>query len=56
MFDCVEKKSLLKDVEYDYVAKTSQDYDTIMYEKIAENAYELSNNGNALKIVVNVMS
>ncbi len=45
MFDCVEKKSLLKNVVYDYDSKTSQDYDTIKKEKITENAFELSNNG-----------
>ena len=49
MFDCVEKKSLLKNVEYDYITKTSQDYDSIIDEKISENAYELSNNGKCPK-------
>ena len=45
MFDCVEKKSLLKDVIYDYEAKTSQD---IFEQKDKDNEvdfYELSNNG-----------
>ena len=45
IFDCVEKKSLLKDVIYDYETKTSQDYleqGVIEYEI---DYYELSNNG-----------
>ena len=45
MFDCVEKKSLLKNVIYDYETKTSQD---ILDQKDKENEkdfYELSNNG-----------
>ena len=45
IFDCVEKKSLLKDVIYDYEIKTSQD---ILEQEDKENEvdfYELSNNG-----------
>ena len=45
MFDCVEKKSELKEVSYDYVSRTSQDYDDIEDENIEEDGYELSNNG-----------
>ena len=45
MFDCVEKKSLLKEVEYDYVPKTTQDISTLEIEDISEDAYELSENG-----------
>ena len=45
MFDCVEKKSLLKEVIYDYEIKTSQDYDIIENENIIEDRYELSING-----------
>ena len=45
MFDCVEKKSILKDVEYDYIPRTSQNYDQILNDKIEEDDYELSKNG-----------
>ena len=45
MFDCVEKKSELKDVKYDYISRTSQDYDDIFAEKIEDNGYELSKKG-----------
>ena len=46
MFDCVEKKSSLReDIKYDYVSRTSQDYVDIFNEKIEEDGYELSNNG-----------
>ena len=45
MYDCVEKKSELKEVVYDYSSRTSQEYDTISKEKIEEDGYELSNNG-----------
>ena len=46
MFDCVEKRSLLKDnITYDYVAKTSQDITESNNETFSLNAYELSENG-----------
>ena len=40
-----KKKSLLKDVIYDYDSKTSQDINETKYEEFAEDAYELSNDG-----------
>ena len=46
MFDCVEKKSLLKDnIIYDYETKTTQDLEVIKDEVISDDAYELSTNG-----------
>ena len=45
MFDCVEKKSLLKDVTYDYEVKTTQDLSIIEEEEISLDSYELSTNG-----------
>jgi hypothetical protein len=46
MFDCVEKKSLLKDdIKYDYDIKTRQNILSSEKEKFSENYYELSNNG-----------
>ena len=45
MFDCVEKKSLLKDIKYDYDIKTSQNIISSEKEKFSEDNYELSNNG-----------
>ena len=46
MFDCVEKKSLLKDdIIYDYETKTTQDLEVIKNESFSDDAYELSTNG-----------
>ena len=45
LFDCVEKKSELKDIEYDYISKTTQDYGNYSSEGFSEAGYELSNNG-----------
>ena len=45
MFDCVEKKSIIKNITYDYISRTSQDYGEISKEKIRLDGYELSNNG-----------
>ena len=45
MFDCVEKKSLLKDVIYDYEIKTIQDLEVIKNEELSDDAYELSTDG-----------
>ena len=45
MFDCIEKKSLLKDVVYDYESKTTQDLKDAENDNFAENYYELSENG-----------
>ena len=46
MFDCVEKKSLLKkDIIYDYITKTSQDIKDSKNESFSEEAYELSTDG-----------
>ena len=45
MFDCVAKKSLLKEVKYDYESKTTQDLIEIENDIISEDSYELSNNG-----------
>ena len=50
MFDCVEKKSLLKeDIVYDYEIKTTQDLEVIENEAISQDAYELSTNGKCPK-------
>ena len=46
MFDCVDKKSLLKDdIIYDYEIKTSQDISDAEIEAVSQDAYELSDNG-----------
>ena len=45
LFDCVDKKSLLKDITYDYEIKTTQDLVESEYDPISEDNYELSNNG-----------
>ena len=45
MFDCVARKSLLKEVKYDYESKTTQDLIEIENDIISEDSYELSNNG-----------
>ena len=45
MFDCVEKRSLLKDVVYDYDIKTTQDIEVINSETLSDEAYELSLDG-----------
>ena len=49
MFDCVEKKSLLKELKYDYESRTTQNYAEINKEKIEEDSYELSTNGKCPK-------
>ena len=51
MFDCVEKRSLLKDdIVYDYETKTTQDLQVIKNEALSEDdAYELSPNGKCPK-------
>ena len=45
MFDCVEKKSELKDIKYDYEIKTSQDLIEEEKNSFLENFCELSKNG-----------
>ena len=45
MFDCIEKKSLLKDIIYDYEVKTSQDILEQIDKEIEVDSYELSSNG-----------
>jgi hypothetical protein len=46
MFECVEKKSLLKeDINYTYISKTSQDIEEEESKPFSEEAYELSTNG-----------
>ena len=46
MFDCVEKKSLLKeDINYNYTIKTTQDIEYELNQSFSEGAYELSTNG-----------
>ena len=45
MFDCVEKKSLLKNITYDYKSKTSQDIKDAQNETFSTEAYELSDSG-----------
>ena len=46
MFDCVDKKSLLRDdIFYDYTSKTSQDISDAEIEEVSQDAYELSENG-----------
>ena len=50
MFDCVEKKSSLKeDIVYNYEIKTSQDIEEAEKESFSENNYELSENGKCPK-------
>ena len=50
LFDCVEKKSLLKDnIIYEYVSKTSQDLNDADDEEFSEDGYELSTNGKCPK-------
>ena len=49
LFDCVEKKSLLKDITYDYEIKTSQDLIESEKEPFSEDNYELSTNGKCPK-------
>ena len=44
IFDCVNKKSLVKDPLYDYIINTNQDYGTEEKKKAIE-AYEESSNG-----------
>ena len=45
MFDCIEKKSLFKNIEYDYVSRTTKDYYTIKNEKISKDSYKYNSNG-----------
>ena len=45
MFDCVEKKSLLKEVVYDYQIQTSQNLIESEKKGYLNNSYELSTNG-----------
>jgi len=45
MFDCVDKKSEMKENIYDYEIKTTQDLDDIKNDDIIENVYELSEDG-----------
>ena len=45
MFDCVDKKSEMKEDIYDYEIKTTQDLGEIDKDNIIENVYELSENG-----------
>ena len=45
MFDCVDKKSLLKEIKYDYESKTSQDLREMENATFSEDFYELSTNG-----------
>ena len=46
MFDCVEKKSLLKEnIIYDYEIKTSQDYQDDVNINFCDDGFELSTNG-----------
>ena len=46
MFDCLEKKSSLKNnIDYDYEIKTSQDISSFENEDFSEENYELSTNG-----------
>ena len=46
LFDCVDKKSLLKtDINYEYTSKTSQDIYDADDDEFSEDAYELSTNG-----------
>ena len=46
MFDCVDKKSLLKNnIIYDYETKTTQDYRQIDRGQVIKDVYELSSNG-----------
>ena len=45
MFDCVEKKSEIKEDIYDYEIKTSQDIEDIEDDKIIKDVYELSEDG-----------
>ena len=49
MFECVEKKSLLKDVIYDYEIQTSQDLIEENQKDFIDNFYELSTNGKCLQ-------
>ena len=44
-FDCIEKKSLLKEVIYDYEIKTTQDIKEAENESYSIDSYELSTNG-----------
>jgi len=45
MFDCVDKKSQIKEDIYDYEIKTSQDIEDIEDDKIIKDSYELSEDG-----------
>ena len=46
MYDCVEKKSLLKnDIIYDYESKTSQDHQDNANSIFIDDGYELTSNG-----------
>ena len=45
MFDCVEKRSELEEVTYDYTIKTTQDLVEAENEEFSEDNYELSYNG-----------
>ena len=49
MFDCVDKKSQIKEDIYDYEIKTSQDIDDIEDDKIIKDSYELSEDGKCPK-------
>jgi len=50
MFDCVEKRSLLRDdIIYDYETKTTQDLKVIKEESFSDDGYELSTNGKCPK-------
>ena len=45
IFDCIEKKSELKNISYDYEIKTTQDIVDAEKSNFSENYYELSTNG-----------
>ena len=45
MFDCIKKKSSLKEIIYDYESKTTQDLKEAEKDKYSESSYELSSNG-----------
>ena len=54
IFDCVEKKSLIKEnIIYDYDIKTSQDIKDAENEEPSLDAYELSDNGKCPKFCSN---
>ena len=49
MFDCVDKRSQIKEDIYDYEIKTSQDIEDIEDDKIIKDTYELSEDGKCPK-------